>query len=234
MSSILVGVLQPGAREFGIGITKPRRGVAMFNGSPKGVIVKSCLPIELAAECFCSLLLDSVGVKSPPCGVVFENGAPHFGSIDVGSPNLMQQFRVDAENLTIAEVQAIAEELAQWAGFGRLIALDVLIRNGDRHPGNLLTDGVDYWAIDHGRALELQPYGYHKSYRIVQHYTDPLTCANLEASAISNALTIPADCSNFARQELLTHSLLSMYATPFADMVAKWQPTLAASLKGLL
>lgn len=234
MSSILVGVLQPGAREFGIGITKPRRGVAMFNGSPKGVIVKSCLPMELAAECFCALLLDSLGVKSPPCGVVFDNGIPYFGSIDVASPNLMQQFCIDKDNPTFAEAQAIAEELAQWVGFGRLIALDVLIRNGDRHPGNLLTDGVDYWAIDHRRALDLQPYINHKSFRIVQQYTDALTCANLEASAISNALTIPSDCSNLAEQELLTQALLSMYAKPFADMISKRQPTLAATMKGLL
>ncbi|MEN9671443.1 MAG: hypothetical protein RL018_1720 [Pseudomonadota bacterium] len=234
MSSILIGVLQPGAREFGVGITKPRRGVAMFNGVARGVIVKSSQGIELAAECFCTLLLNSLGVKSPPCGVVFDNQIPHFASIDLANPNLIQQFCIDSNNPAQAEIIAIAEELAQWIGFGRLIALDVLIRNGDRHPGNLLTDGSDYWAIDHGRALDIYPYEMHKSFRIVQEHTNALTCANLEASAISHALTIPLDCSTLAERELQAHSLIARFAKPFADMITTRQPTLASSLKGLL
>lgn len=234
MAHILVGALQPGSRPIGIGVNGARRGVAMFGGVPRGVIVKPCTPAELAAECFCTLLADAISVKTPECAIVYENGVAHFGSIDLQVPNLAQQFCVDPLSPNVAELRALVDELAQWFGIGRLIALDILIRNADRHPGNLLTDGQDYWAIDHGRSLGLWPYTGHRSYRLITNYADPLTCANIEAGAVSNALTFPSGCEAHARQELSSHVLLSAHANPFAQMVAGHLPNLAASIKGLL
>ena len=234
MAKILLGVLQPGARPVGIGLQGARRGVAMFAGVPKAVIVKSCAAPELAAECFCALLADALNVTAPPCGLVFENGVPLFASIDVGAPNLMQQFCIDAANPKQNELRALVDELAQWGGFGRLIALDILVRNADRHPGNLLTDGVDYWAIDHGRAMDLFPYQGHKTFRLAAAIVDALVCANIEASAISHALTFPVGCSVAVGAEIATHSLISGFAQPFAIQVANRLPGLASSVRGLL
>ena len=234
MANILIGVLQPGARTFGVGITKPRRGVAMFNGTPRGVIVKSCTPSELAAECFCALLLDSLGINAPQCAIVYENGIPHFGSVDLANPNLMQNFCIDPNNPNTSELHAIVQELVQWAGFGRLIALDILIANGDRHPGNLITDGIDYWAIDHERALNLFPYSCHKSYQLVKSQSNSLTTASLEASAISNALTFPQNCHTLAEIETGKHAITAVYAQPFAQFIIGRQPSLASSIQGLL
>ena len=234
MANILIGVLQPGAKTFGVGITKPRRGVAMFNGIPRGVVVKSCTPDELAAECFCALLLSSLNINTPQCAVVYENGTPHFGSVDLSSPNLMQHFCVDPNSPVTSELQAIVQELVQWAGFGRLIALDILIANGDRHPGNLITDGADYWAIDHGRALNLFPYAHHKSYQLVKSQTDSLTTANLVASAISHALTFPTNCHMLAEIETTKHVITEAYAQPFAQFISSRQPSLASSIEGFL
>lgn len=234
MSRILSGVLQPGARSIGIGVTGARRGVAMFSGVPQAVVVKACTPPELAAECFCALLAGALSVNTPPCGVVFENGVPHFASVYLSAPNLMQQFCVDTTQPREHELRALIDELVQWVGLGRLIALDVLIRNADRHPGNLLTDGQDYWAIDHGRTLGLHPYQGHKSYRLANTYADSLTCANIEASAVSHALTFPDASVELARAELAAHAVIAGFAKPFAEQVAGRLPALASSIKGLL
>jgi hypothetical protein len=234
MSRISVGVLQPGSRPVGIGVMGARRGVAMFGGVPRAVIVKACAPPELAAECFCVLLADSLSVHAPPCGLVFESGVPLFASIDLRVPNLMQQFCVDSENPREHELRVLVGELVQWVGFGRLIALDVLVRNADRHPGNLLTDGEDFWAIDHGRTLELFEYEGHKAFRLTRDFADTLTCANIEASAVSNALTFPEGCGEGPRVELAAHPLIAGFAQPFAEQVADRLPALASSIKGLL
>lgn len=237
MAEILVGVLQPGARPVGVGINDARRGVAMFAGVPRGVIVKNCPPIELAAECFCTLLADALGVKTPPCGIVYEQTTPLFASIDVQAPNLMQQFRIDPNAPGQAEIQALVAELVAWIGLGRLIALDILVRNSDRNPGNLLTDGQDFWAIDHGRTLEidpLDPYNGHKIYRVIADCANSLECANVEASVISNALTFPIDCALASISEMGNHVLLAAYAQPFAQQLSARLPTLASSIKGLL
>lgn len=234
MSRILVGVLQPGARLLGAGINGARRGVAMFDGQPRGVVVKDCPPQELAAECFCTLLADALGVGTPPCGIVFEGINPLFASIDVQAPNLMQQFCANPDAPNNAELQALVDELVQWVGLGRLIALDILVRNADRHPGNLLTDGQDFWAIDHGRTLGLFTYSGHKTYRAISQYSNALVCANIEASAMGAALAFTPGCESHPGQELNSHVLISAYAHGFAQQVAARVPSLAASIKGLL
>ncbi len=234
MSRILVGVLQPGARLLGAGINGARRGVAMFDGQPRGVIVKNCPPQELAAECFCALLADALSVNSPPVGIVFEGKTPLFASIDVQAPNLMQQFCINPDAPNSAELQVLVDELVQWVGLGRLIALDVLVRNADRNPGNLLTDGQDYWAIDHGQTLDLFPYQRHKTYRVISQFSNALVCANIESSAISNALTFPTGCELPAWHAVGNHALVAAYAQGFAQAVASRLPSLASSIKGLL
>jgi hypothetical protein len=234
MSRILVGVLQPGARLLGAGINGARRGVAMFDGEPRGVVVKNCPPQELAAECFCALLADALCVNSPPVGIVFEGETPLFASIDVQAPNLMQQFCMNPDAPNNAELEVLVDELVQWVGLGRLIALDVLVRNADRHPGNLLTDGQDYWAIDHGRTLDLFPYQHHKTYRVISRFSNALVCANIESSAISNALTFPTGCELPVLHEVGSHALVAAYAQGFAQAVASRLPSLASSIKGLL
>jgi hypothetical protein len=234
MSRILVGVLQPGARLLGAGINGARRGVAMSDGEPRGLAVKNCPPQELAAECFCALLADALCVNSPPVGIVFEGETPLFASIDVQAPNLMQQFCMNPDAPNNAELQVLVDELVQWVGLGRLIALDVLVRNADRHPGNLLTDGQDYWAIDHGRTLDLFPYQHHKTYRVISRFSNALVCANIESSAISNALTFPTGCELPVLHEVGSHALVAAYAQGFAQAVASRLPSLASSIKGLL
>ena len=147
MSRILVGVLQPGARLLGVGINSARRGVAMFDGQPRGVIVKNCPPQELAAECFCALLADALSVNSPPVGIVFERKTPLFASIDVQAPNLMQQFCINPDAPNSAELQVLVDELVQGrplsvsAEYAYLVTRLSLAARDSAHTGKMITVG---------------------------------------------------------------------------------------------
>lgn len=234
MARILLGALQPGARPIGIGITGARRGVAEFGGQQRGVIVKGGSADELAAECFCALLANDLHVQAPECGLVRDpsNGAILFASIDVQTPNLMQALNIAAQP-TEHELSALAYELGSWLGFGRLLALDALLRNADRNAGNLLTDGVDWWAIDHARALGLYQWSGHALYQLVRQKCDAMVGAGVEASAISNALTFVPGCHTLAEQDL-TQVGLPTQATLFAGQIVARLPQLASTMSATL
>lgn len=234
MTRILLGALQPGARAIGIGITGARRGTANFGGQHRGVIVKGGTADELAAECFCALLANDLHVKAPECGLVRDpdNGAILFASIDVQTPNLMQALGI-TQQPTSAELRALANELAGWLGFGRLLALDVLMRNADRNAGNLLTDGVDWWAIDHARSLNLFPWNGHPLYRLVCQTCNTMVGAGVEASAVSNALTFSSGCHILTEQDLVEVGLPTQ-AARFASQIVARLPQLAATMSAKL
>lgn len=212
-----------------------RRGVAMFQGQQKGVIAKPCTPAELAAECFCGMFANDLLISAPPCGIVLERGDWWFASVDVGAPNLVQAVGIaDPINPDPALVAVVAQELSTWLGIGRLLAFDVLVHNGDRNAGNLLTDGNDWWAIDHARAMELYPWSKHRLYQLIAAQCGKLAAANVEASAIAQALTFPAGCHSLAAGDLLETGPVSSFAAPFAQQIIRRLPTLASVLPGLL
>lgn len=234
MSRILLGALQPGARAIGIGVTGARRGTADFGGQHRGVIVKGGTADELAAECFCALLANDLHVQAPECGLVRDpdNGAILFASVDVQTPNLMQALNITVQ-ATPEELRALAHELVAWLGFGRLLALDTLVRNADRNAGNLLTDGVDWWVIDHARSLDLFPWRGHPLYRLVCQRCDAMLGAGAEASAISNALTFAPGCHILSEQDLVEVGL-PKHAAHFAGQIIARLPQLAATMSATL
>lgn len=234
MSRILLGALQPGARAVGIGNTGARRGTANFNGQHRGVIVKGGTIDELAAECFCALLANDLHVSAPECGLVRDpdDGSILFASVDVQTPNLMQALSI-TQQATPAELSALAHELSGWLGFGRLLALDVLMRNADRNAGNLLTDGVDWWAIDHARTMGLFQWNGHALYRLVRQKCDAMLSAGAEASAVSNALTFTPGCHILSESDL-AYVGLSAQAQDFSGQIISRLPQLAATLSATL
>lgn len=234
MVRILLGALQPGARPIGIGVTGARRGIAVFDGQQRGVIVKSGTADELAAECFSALLANDLHVLAPECGLVRDpdDGAVLFASVDVQTPNLMQALNITPLP-TAEELRALAHELAGWLGFGRLLALDVLLQNSDRNAGNLLTDGVDWWAIDHARALGLHPWRGHPLYRLVAQRCDAMIAAGAEASAVSNALTFGPGCHILSEQDLVQVGLPA-HAANFAKQIIARLPQLATTMSATL
>jgi hypothetical protein len=47
----------------------------------------------------------------------------------------------------------IMEFLSRWAELPKACVFDEWIANEDRHDGNILTNGLEFWLIDHGLAL---------------------------------------------------------------------------------
>jgi hypothetical protein len=233
MARIHIGALQPGARPVGIGVTGARRGVAMFDGAPRGVIVKGCSHDELAVECFCALLANDLLVNAPECGLVLDpdTGTWLFASIDVQVPNLMQALSVTSPP-TERELKLLAAELVAWAGFSRLVALDVLVRNADRNAGNLLTDGQHWWAIDHARSMNLFPWNGHALYRLVKA-VDPARGNGVEAGAISNALTFLPDCHTLSVEDLVEVGF-HREAADMATQIVNRLPSLASTMGATL
>lgn len=234
MARILLGALQPGARPLGIGVTGARRGMADFGGQHRGVIVKGGSADELAAECFCALLANDLHVQAPACGLVRDpdDGAVLFASIDMHTPNFLQALSITAQP-TPQELRVLADELASWLGFGRLLALDVLMRNADRNAGNLLTDGSDWWVIDHARAMGLFPWNGHALFRLLSQNCDAMVVTGTEAGAVSNALTFSPDCHILSEQDLVQVGLPA-HAAQFASQIVARLPQLAATMSATL
>ncbi len=46
--------------------------------------------------------------------------------------------------------------LSRWAELPKACVFDEWIANEDRHDGNILTNGLEFWLIDHGLALNTE------------------------------------------------------------------------------
>lgn len=231
MTRIKIGALQPGARALGIGITGARRGVADFtDGSRSGVIVKSCNQHELAAECFCALLAKDLGLNAPECGIVLEGGVWHFASLDVGYPNLLQAFNYVAIPPPMNKVllALMIVNLSKWPSIGKLLSFDVLIKNADRNLGNLLTDGIDHWVIDHARAMDTCPYPNVQA--IFTEMKQTLNANEIQAirvKAISAALTYSPGCHTLSVTDLAAEPAIAPFAPNFDLLIAGRLQTLS-------
>lgn len=234
MSKILIGALQPGARPINQGITGAVRGVAMFDGIPRGVIAKHGTLAEIAAECFCALFAKDLHLDAPECGLVLNGSEWWFASIDVGAPNLTQIFTLPKAAIPSAVWLALAQELVAWPKIGRLLAFDVLIRNADRNTGNLLSDGEDWWLIDHARSMELWTYSNHKLYQLIKSVCDAATADDVLARTEAQSITFAVGSHVFAATELQNDLRLSPFSGAFGEQIVARQPGLATSIRGLL
>lgn len=237
-SMIRIGALQPGARPVGIGVTGARRGVALFtDGSIAGVIVKSGSQHELAAECFCALLAQRMGLKAPDCGLVTENGVWHFASIDARHPNLLQAFNFQAlpPNLQTVVLGIVAAQLAKWTGVGQLLAFDVLVKNADRNPGNLLTDGTDYWLIDHARTMDAFVYSnVHKVFEIMKGTLSAADQLLVRQKAVGASLTYGPGCHTLSLAEIAAKPVVSPFAPQFDALIAARLTNLSTTVNSTL
>lgn len=218
---IRVGTLQPGAVRLNIGVTGARRGVAEFGGGSRaGVIVKAATPLELAVECFCALLAQDLGLSAPDCAIVSEGSNWLFASVDLKYPNLLQAFKCDPNAPDPALLQIIASDLAGWVGIGRLLAFDVLVKNADRHVGNLLTDGADFMVIDHARSLDAFPYkNMQPIFKMMNSFLDSGEVQSVRQKAISASLTFPSGCHILPTADLSNHFLTLPFGPDFETLI---------------
>ncbi|WP_245357252.1 HipA family kinase [Stenotrophomonas rhizophila] len=106
---------------------------------------------RLQVEAVCSLLGRSLGLPIPePLFVLIgpEFGGPGvgFGSSAISHPNVAHWIDSSAD--------IVKARLKNWPKIVDAACFDEWIANCDRHPGNLIHDGVDgFWLIDHDKAI---------------------------------------------------------------------------------
>lgn len=227
------GVLQPGAKPLGVGTTGAVRGLVRVGEKDYPCIAKPCNPQELAAECFCALMAREVALRAPEPILVHHNGEIWFGSIDLTFPNLVAYWKINLAAPDALLVQLAAEDLAQWAGCGRLLAFDVLIDNADRNLGNLLFDGQDYAVIDHARSLGLWPSN-QVLVKLLSLTLEPLQTANLNAAATAAALTFDQNAPIFCGSVLQSASHIAAFESAFLAYVKPRLQSLATTVSTLL
>lgn len=143
---IRVGRLLPGGQLLGEGSNKPLRGIAATISGEVAVIAKKISNREISVEIICAALGRSAGLPIPePLLLLDANNDWHFGSADIGHPNLAQ--------IVCSEDQSILDELEKWPELLAAACFDELVANPDRHDGNILFDGLGFLLIDHGLCI---------------------------------------------------------------------------------
>lgn len=127
--------------------------VAINNSGDVSAVIKKVSEKELVAEVACALLGLHIGLPIPKPMIVKDRGTGDlfFGSEKVEHPDLRRY-------------QKPVELLKNWVLLNKASVFDEWIANEDRHDGNLLTDGSDFWLIDHESALDVS----------IVRYNDPL------------------------------------------------------------
>lgn len=111
-------------------------------------IVKKIPDNEIIIEIVCALLGRAIDLPIPrPLIVNDEKHGILFGSQDEGHPDLKH---------SLIPQDMIMGFLSRWAELPKASVFDEWIANYDRHGGNILTNGLEFWLIDHGLALNTE------------------------------------------------------------------------------
>lgn len=184
------GILIPSTLvPVGEGITGASYAIVVIAGLSQRCVVKMATDREIAAECLCALLGNALGLPTLVPVVVTDprDNKLWFGTCDVGYPSLSSKLQIGpAANAW--QMQALARILSPWSQIGHVISFDELVENGDRNPGNILWDGVQFTIIDHERALGLQPKQLNKLALIVLHFFRSELVADVQITSTSAAL----------------------------------------------
>jgi hypothetical protein len=153
----IADIIQGSEMPAGDGISGAQRCVLITPaGIRRAAILKRGPVGQIAAECFCAMLLRAWGLNTPDPYLIRLGSDIGFASADIGYPNLKQSLGLDAipDGPARAAAEQVAYELA--AGFKSTptaIAADEAIGNRDRNLGNILWDGKDEAWIDHAMCL---------------------------------------------------------------------------------
>lgn len=148
MTKLRLGILLDGAKPVGEGINGALRGFAIIDGEEISVIAKKLPDREVLCEIICAKLGLLLALPIPEPLLLFDSSKNYFfGSVDVGYPNLFHYLDMSEDR------SSILNHLKKWVHLRQSSFFDELIFNADRHPGNMLFDGVNFTLIDHGLAL---------------------------------------------------------------------------------
>ena len=174
----------------GEGVSGAQRALVRLSGTTSRCIVKWLNHRSIAVECFCSVLGDVLSLPSVPPVVVVDprDKSLLFGSLEIAYPSLSTRLRWVNEP-SRAHLDALAEILTQWAQLGHVICFDELVCNPDRNIGNVLWNGVDFFVIDHERALTSTNKVANKLALIVKSLLTPAQLDSIVQTGTTAALT---------------------------------------------
>lgn len=141
----------------GDGITGAQRCVILLPNRTQRLAILKRGPIgQIAAECFCALLLKAWGLNVPEAFIVLDNNEISFASSDLLYPNLKQRFQLGHIN-NDAVKKVILDKIFNLIGSFKstplAMTIDEAIDNRDRNVGNILWDGESEAWIDHAFSL---------------------------------------------------------------------------------
>lgn len=184
------GILIPATlTPVGEGITGASYSIVAIAGLSQRCVVKRAGDREIAAECLCALLGDALGLPTLQPVVVTDprDRTLWFGSRDVGYPSLSSRLRIGT-HADAVQMQALACILSAWSQVGQAISFDELVANGDRNPGNVLWNGIQFTLIDHERSLGIQPMSLNRLALFATNQFQPQLVAGVQSASTSAAL----------------------------------------------
>jgi hypothetical protein len=191
MPIIEQGILNPfNQTKVGVGLTGPIFAIVSIGGVSRRCVVKRIGHKEIAAECFCALLGDSLGLPVLKPVIVKDplDGSLCFGTRDVGYPNLCVRLGI-GDTADAIQLRAISNVLSLWTQVGEVISFDELILNGDRNPGNVLWDGLSFKIIDHERALEIEHKTVNKLAQFSTNHFDQTLMDRIQSASTAAAMS---------------------------------------------
>lgn len=129
---------------------------------PTVAYVKMLQPQQVISEVVCALTGIALGLNIPKPFLVYVDRA----NLDQSTKwNAKETWRIcfgseDEKHDSFKQVlmqkgatNALINQLLNWSSFKETAWFDEWTANIDRHGGNLLFDGANFWLIDHGHAL---------------------------------------------------------------------------------
>ena len=184
------GILIPSTlTPVGEGVTGASYAIVVIAGLSQRCVVKRAGDREIAAECLCALLGDAIGLPTliPVAVTDPRDNTLWFGACEAGYPSLSSRLRIGT-HADARQLQALACILSAWSQVGQAISFDELIANGDRNPGNVLWNGVQFTLIDHERALGIQPMHLNRLALFATNQFQPQLVAGVQSASTSAAL----------------------------------------------
>lgn len=180
-------------RPANIGTKGTQIGLVTINGQSTRAYLKPLPEANLAAECFCALLMHEWGLDVPEPIIVDVDGDKWFGSVDQAYPNLRNKFSITSDlpqDVQLKLIRVVAKIVCSYKKTPLALAIDEAVSNHDRNLENLLWDGGDniIW-IDHERCFNLDD-GMPDVNKLAQLAEFADMIEQVQQSAISSALSM--------------------------------------------
>lgn len=184
------GILIPSTlRSVGEGITGASYAIVFISGVSQRCVVKKAGDREIAAECLCALLGNALSLPTLVPVIVTDprDNTLWFGAREAGYPSLSSRLSIGTHANAI-QMLALASVLSAWSQVGQVISFDELIANGDRNPGNILWNGMQFTIIDHERALGVQPKQLNRLAFFATNQFQPQLVGSVQSASTSAAM----------------------------------------------